>query len=211
MNWYKEREVTKTPTAIARAEVTANAEVGANAEVAANADAIANKKRKATANKKRKAAANKKNNKKQKAKKQRAAVDAAKEDMTKKETNNIDEPSLQAAIQSVKLEQAEIQSVKLKRDFLNCLKSPRQHDLEQDDNCATKPFQITIDVTDTDTLANQFKKAKTDHKNVFSALFQGVELLLVTNGNETQKIQLTTDDFKHNSDNDDYSDEDSVE
>ena len=86
---------------------------------------------------------------------------------------------------------------------MDCLKSPRQHDLEQDDNCATKPFQITIDVTNTDTLADQFKKAKTDHKNVFSALFQGVELLLVSgNGNGPQTIQLTTDDFVHNSDND---------
>ena len=45
MNWYKEDEVTKTPTAIARAEVNANAKVDANADAAAKAKAAAAEKR----------------------------------------------------------------------------------------------------------------------------------------------------------------------
>ena len=122
--------------------------------------------------------------------------DAAKTDMAEKGNT----PSVQAA------KKRGTSKWSMKRKFVDFLKSKRDGD-GQDKNGKKPRYEVHIDVGNQSELMDNFEIAVTDHKEVIDAVMHGIDLVLVSDGNKTEKIQLTTDDFVHNSDND-YSSDD---
>ena len=110
-------------------------------------------------------------------------------------------PSVQAAIVSDTLKW------RMKRKFVDFLKSKRDGD-GQDKNGKKPRYEVHIDVGNQSELMDNFEEAATDHEEVIDTVRHGIDLVLVSDGNKPEKIQLTTDDFVHNSDND-YSEDDS--